>query len=251
MKTLLVLLVLIGCGMANSPARAQSNYDKKGGGAAGGGRNRNPGISAAEAQRQAEEQAKANLAEAQKYFQPRDPWRVIGGRTNAAKGLQWKQFAGKVSEVLTNGLLVDGWHGPPLDFQNSKDGHTFILKNFPYPIKPGALLPKEMCYVAREAGDDGERKVLDYGQAWYPAKVQSLVEGQDRKKAETEAKVLAWHQELAGQGDAYGQYKMGLRYLNGDGVAKDEQAGRALIAKSAAQGNADAAAELTRLNETK
>ncbi len=246
MKMLLVFLVVIAGGLLVFPSRAQTNYGRKAGGS-GGGRKQNAANAAADAQHQADEQAKANLAEAQKYFQPRDPWRVIDGTTNAAKGLQWKQFAGKVAEVLPEGLLVEGWHGAPMDFQNLAEGTNFLLKHFPHPLKAGALLPREMCYVARAAADDGGRKVLDYGQPWYPPKVQASAESQERKKSEAEAKVLAWHQELASQGDAYGQYKMGLRYLNGDGVPKDEQAGRDLLAKSAAQGNPDAAAELTRL----
>lgn len=68
-----------------------------------------------------------------------------------------------------------------------------------------------------------------------------------KKKIETDAKTLIWHQELATKGDAYGQYKMGLRYLNGDGVEMDTDKARAMFASAAKQGNKDASTELAKL----
>jgi TPR repeat protein len=66
-------------------------------------------------------------------------------------------------------------------------------------------------------------------------------------KQETETRTLKWHQELAAQGDAYGEYRMGMRYLTGDGVDKDQQKALELLSKSASRGNKDAAAMLTKL----
>jgi hypothetical protein len=66
-------------------------------------------------------------------------------------------------------------------------------------------------------------------------------------KAETDVRILKWHQELAGQGDAYGEYRMALRYRDGDGVLKDLEQARGLLQKSASQGNPDAAAALDKL----
>lgn len=47
--------------------------------------------------------------------------------------------------------------------------------------------------------------------------------------------------------DAKAEYKMGLRYLNGDRVWKDINTAREYFEKSAAQGDQDAAAELAKL----
>jgi hypothetical protein len=60
------------------------------------------------------------------------------------------------------------------------------------------------------------------------------------KKAETAAKVLAWHQEQAANGSAYAQCEMGLHYLKREGVEKDVATAMEWFLKSAQQGNDDA-----------
>ena len=62
------------------------------------------------------------------------------------------------------------------------------------------------------------------------------------------ARVLKSHQELADQGDRYGEYRMGLRYRDGDGVPKDLDKAREWLQKSADQGDTDAATELAKLS---
>jgi hypothetical protein len=66
-------------------------------------------------------------------------------------------------------------------------------------------------------------------------------------KKEADARVLKFNQELADKGDPYGQLRMGERYLAGEGVEKDLTKAREMFQKSAAQGNADAAAALAKL----
>jgi hypothetical protein len=66
-------------------------------------------------------------------------------------------------------------------------------------------------------------------------------------KAASDAKVLKYYSEKAEKGDAYAQYRMGLRYLRGDGVETDPQKAREYFSKSAAQGQQEAAVELARL----
>jgi TPR repeat protein len=51
----------------------------------------------------------------------------------------------------------------------------------------------------------------------------------------------------ADQGNASGQYSLGFMYLNGRGVAKDDQEAVRLYKLAADQGNADAQAALKRL----
>jgi len=73
---------------------------------------------------------------------------------------------------------------------------------------------------------------------------RALRDAAEKKKSEAAASLLKYHQELADKGDAYGQYKMGLRYMNGDGVQKDWFKATDYLGKAAVQGRADAAAEL-------
>jgi hypothetical protein len=65
-----------------------------------------------------------------------------------------------------------------------------------------------------------------------------------QRRVETEARVLRNHQELAEKGTPYGQYSMGMRYLKGDGVERDEDRARDLFEKAAAQGHLDSQREL-------
>ncbi len=62
------------------------------------------------------------------------------------------------------------------------------------------------------------------------------------------AKVLENTQQLAAEGDAYAQMRMGERYLTGDGVPKDLILARSYLEKAAAQGSPSAVADLDQLN---
>jgi TPR repeat protein len=70
------------------------------------------------------------------------------------------------------------------------------------------------------------------------------------RKAETAAKVLAWHQEQAANDSAYAQYQMGLHYLNGEGVEKNVATAMQWFLKSARQGNDDAYEKLKNVDYT-
>lgn len=63
------------------------------------------------------------------------------------------------------------------------------------------------------------------------------------------AKALQETRPLAEQGDARGQYAMGVLYENGFGVTKDPQLAAAWYLKSAEQGNTDAQYNLGAMNE--
>jgi TPR repeat protein len=76
----------------------------------------------------------------------------------------------------------------------------------------------------------------------------SPVKTASEMKADMDARVLKSHQELADQGDRYGEYRMGLRYRDGDGVPKDLAKAREWLQKSADQGDTDAATELAKLS---
>ena len=63
-------------------------------------------------------------------------------------------------------------------------------------------------------------------------------------QAKAEAKALQENEELAASGDAYGQLRMGERYLAGDGVEKDLAKARTYLQSAADQGSQDAADDL-------
>jgi TPR repeat protein len=61
------------------------------------------------------------------------------------------------------------------------------------------------------------------------------------------ANALQENEQLAAQGDAYGELRMGERYLTGDGVAKDFLKAQEYLQRAADQGSQTAADELKRL----
>ena len=63
------------------------------------------------------------------------------------------------------------------------------------------------------------------------------------------AKTLAENERFAAQGDAYGELRMGERYLTSDGVAKDVFKARDYLQRAAEQGSRTAVEELNHLDE--
>jgi hypothetical protein len=85
--------------------------------------------------------------------------------------------------------------------------------------------------------------------AFTPRPVQLTPEQIAKQKADADAKTLKSLQNTAGT-NAVSQYRLGMKYLKGDGVPKDAAQGKSLLEKSAAQGNEQAKAELVKLNST-
>lgn len=108
----------------------------------------------AEAARQAQISADAEaLMYQQKNFVPRDPWRAVsynynGVVTNYAKGGAWVHFAGKVTSVAKEGILIEGWYGEPMDFNNGRTNTLLFIEGFPYQVKLGMQLPVESHFTA-------------------------------------------------------------------------------------------------------
>ena len=69
-----------------------------------------------------------------------------------------------------------------------------------------------------------------------------------KMKAGVEAAKLKFDEEQAENGKDLYQYRMGVRYLKGDGVPSDLSKARDYLTKSAAQGNQDARRELAKLS---
>jgi hypothetical protein len=77
-----------------------------------------------------------------------------------------------------------------------------------------------------------------------PAKVQA-------QKKKTESDLVKYHRQRAEAGSDNAQYELGVRYLIGNGLDKDEKLGREWLAKSAKSGNAKAVKKLAELGPPK
>ena len=73
----------------------------------------------------------------------------------------------------------------------------------------------------------------------------------EKAKQETLRKTIEFQKKRAAEGSPSAQYELGLRYLEGDGVEKDEPAGMQLLQESAKQDYTLAKKKLEELKEKK
>ena len=73
----------------------------------------------------------------------------------------------------------------------------------------------------------------------------------EKARLETVKKTIEFQKKRAAEGSPSAQYELGLRYLNGDGVEKDEAGGMKLLEESAKQDYTLAKRKLDELKEKK
>lgn len=162
----------------------------------------------------------------------RDFYRILNGVTVSANSPGWVRFYGSVIAFDEQSVVVRGGF-------NHYEG-IFYVRNFPESVAIGKKLDYAVSYHAlpiafRDQKIGPPRPILDYGKVFVAPKVSP--EAQAKKKADNAAKALKYNQDLAEKGDAYGQLRMGERYRDGEGVAKDPRQAREWFAKAAAQGD--------------
>jgi hypothetical protein len=153
---------------------------------------------------------------------------------------------------------------------------TFILSNFP----AGRLLPGDsfakadawwarVSPLAKISSTNVDRlggvvhigatnyHALDYGEVFTlspeekAAAIAAASAALDAKREALKANAVASDQKGADNGDQFAELEMGKRYRDGDGVPKDLDKAKEWFAKSAAQGNAQAARAFDMLNASK
>lgn len=182
-------------------------------------------------------------------------WRAVGGLVeDVTTAPGWYGIRGEVIQVTGGKLLVRG--EAYLYSERGYSAEMFLLiTNFPQVRVDGDRLVTD--YV-KLIGNESYKSVLgaiktvrlyDYGRPSDPPE-KVLMEAEfarliaaDRAHLQREKrlpKLIAWERERAERGEASGQYALGLRYLNGDGVVQDVSKARELIGNAAAQGHAPA-----------
>jgi len=193
----------------------------------------------------------AAAAERERIFRlaPVDPFRSFKGETVAANGPGWAKFWGKVVVIKRPAIGLNG------GFTNENGGFTgfFVVDNFPRRVVAGQLFEFAQPWWARIDADisDGTTNyhVLNY-EVVFPLKEPPQgppAQAAADKKADLAARALAANQTAAENGDAYGEFRMGERYRDGDGVPKDPAKAREWFAKAAAHGDAAAQRALDHL----
>lgn len=207
-------------------------------------------------------------------------YRVVEGKVyDISRSVLWKQFDGECLTVLSDGIILQemkvnriyktdpvpynqsiGAYGAPprrhLVSETREPGKKFFVRNYPSSLMP--TTGKRIQGLAIQTGvfqhSNETLERWDYGvdhtpqpHKLTPEEVAAAKTQADRKKAEGDAAILKFELESSEKGGDLYQYRVGLRYLNGNGVPKDPNKARDYFSKAAAQGNKEAAAELAKL----
>lgn len=205
---------------------------------------------------------------------PDDPWRIIDGKTNWAKGQNWYQLAGRVVEVQPHGIRVEGVYTDRPgylthrldDYSDKKD---FFIRDFPYAVAEGDVIGESMNLTGVANGIYSYPTVLGaskslhefvYGkpcgepqesidarkaaEAAETAKQNSKIEAAKKAKRDAAARILKWNQDQADAGDPYGLMRMGERYRDGEGVETNMNKAQAYFIRASALGNKQAEDDL-------
>lgn len=194
---------------------------------------------------------------------PKSDYREIGGVTNHVwKSEGWYQMSGKVLQGKGGVALVSGdvwmWE------DNKQRGFwdvNFVVKNLPWNLIDDDKLPQGV--FAKYVGDIeyttvlGAKKTVrsfDYGKPVEgppepPVLPPMVIKSKERlaQEAKVEANRLKFTLSQATNGVASAQYELGLRYLEGRGVEKDELAARSWLEKAAGKGHTYAKRALANL----
>ena len=141
-------------------------------------------------------------------------------------------------------------------------GEAFIVANYPTArsFKQGDIIRSSIRAMRRSgpiAGIGGRQVTTIYydcGVPYTPPQRQltpeetaAAKEIASKQRTSSDSSALKFIQEQAEKGSALYQYRLGLRYVNGEGVTNDLAKAREYFTKAAAQGNDDAARELAKL----
>jgi hypothetical protein len=202
--------------------------------------------------RQAHERAKDDAKKEKERIEripAKDPFRSVDGRVVSVNAPGWVRFSGEVAAVRDGYVLVQGGFSRYQGF--------FVLTNFPERVWRGEQLAYAASYRALPNGkfsppDGPDIPILDYELVWTPPpptpeQLAAAASEAKTKRDELARKALVSNQEDAARGDSYGELRMGERYRDGDGVAKDLRLAREWLAKAAAHGDPSAKRELADL----
>lgn len=190
-----------------------------------------------------------------------DGWRLLGGLVHArdAEGLQLRldrRFHAGGGIVLVSDfpevfrVQRDQPVGLLLRAKGSRrakvaEGEEQVLENYEFGLLPSAPMVKiaEIKAAEREAIARREREALAKRQADEAAMEEA------KKKRELDARTVNFLRSRVEKGFASAQYRLGLRYLEGEGVPKNREEGLRLLRAAAAQDYREAKAKLGELEQ--
>jgi hypothetical protein len=144
-------------------------------------------------------------------------------------------------------ILLEGDISPPI--KAIRTGQSFINhRNHTWTTAPATT--RNSSSVKSNSSRGEPVSIYDMGMDYFPPpRVLSPEEQRaaEKKRAEQEKKTVQWLFNQATNGSASAESSLGLRYLHGQGVPRDEASGLQWLQKAAAHGDAEARAKLEQL----
>lgn len=224
------------------------------------------GAAAAE-QIKSERDAKLSEDAWQKYmrdFVPRQPWRDFDGVTNYVLGIG-VEFAGKVKQVVADGIIINGEYGPIFSTDYSDSNRykypDFLVENYPFNVADDYAFSSDRHLMAKlsgvytyETSGGATRTInkLDYGTpcaapGWYLNQISAAQDAAQRTARIKLQKSFITLSMMATNGDPGAQYSLGIRYLKGSGCETNLEQAVYWLTKSAGQGDIEASNKLATL----
>jgi len=166
---------------------------------------------------------------------------------------EWSMYELRVVSIAPDGLVASPVSIDSVQFVGAVGG-VYFLTNYPglatTVVDQVIRVAAKRCGSYAQAGSEAALKLLDHGQ---PQPVPPrLPPPYDIEGAATENfRLLAREMEQMNLGVAAFQYRVGVRYLQGDGVTQDIARAISLFQLAADQGHPDAANRLKALAATK
>lgn len=182
-------------------------------------------------------------------LKPLADWIRINNRKSARPYAEWSKISGTVDSKLPGVVLVEVSRDRRVAVTNYSgqaiEGRRFLA----FAVQTGHY---ENGFLYLDLFDCGKPYVPPppTPEQLESAKAAASAEAKEKKQERQRiaGAALKYNQELADKGDAYGQLRMGERFLTGDGVEKNETKAREYLKRSADQGNETAKAVLEKMS---
>jgi hypothetical protein len=181
-----------------------------------------------------------------------EAWAEVGQTYRRADG---GELAGGVENLPIEKIIpvsplleiADSVSGPPPNTDGATPKATLVVESETR-VQAGGI-----DYAGPDTLQVSEAQLANWNAAATKFRATQALQKEAQRRAEktvldqAEARALQENENLAATGDAYGQLRMGERYLTGDGVGKDIAKARTYLQLAADQGSQAAADELRSL----
>jgi hypothetical protein len=137
------------------------------------------------------------------------------------------------------------WIAVPLDIRELPG--SIAIVNRQKTVRASVDRDRKLIILRDQYFDDHSSEILAKEKATKAEELKAQSAAREEVRVKAAGAALAFNEAAAARGDAYGLLRMGERYRDGEGVAKDLPKAREYLAQAAAAGNSQAGRELASL----